>query len=473
MSSAPSSSLSRPGRRPTRAGLPPGDEVAARSTGECPRDVIEWRLWSDEAEVELDVARGGLELDARGRTSGPASRSASRCRAPLFDQVRTCDNHCEFCFIYQLPPGMRRSLYLKDDDYRLSFLYGNFTTLTRFTEADLERVVTERPVAAARQHPRHRSRRCGPDAAQPARRHQPALAAGPARPRHRGARPDRGVPRRQRRRGARRHAGRHARPVPRAGVGRRRAARDLPVQPRGGDAPAHHGRGRRGRRRRRGLAGRVPAPCSAGGWCSPPTSTTCWPGGRSRPPSATRASPCTRTASAWPARSSSSSRRRSPTPPASGAGFFAAADGRRPTPAARPRCRRNPAAYTGLRAATRRRRAVTAAAAPAAAPIGILTGELGARVLAPARSTTLGRDDVRVIPVDNEFFGGNTGVTGLMVGADLTRVLAAEPTATATCCPTCACPTTAASSTAPPSPTCPARSRSSPPTASPCAGPLE
>src|SRR5207245_1855352 len=62
----------------------------------------------------------------------------------LFDRVRTCDNHCEFCFIYQLPKGMRRSLYLKDDDYRLSFLYGNFTTLTRFTEADLERVITER-----------------------------------------------------------------------------------------------------------------------------------------------------------------------------------------------------------------------------------------------------------------------------------------------------------------------------------------
>jgi len=58
--------------------------------------------------------------------------------------VQTCDNHCEFCFIYQLPPGLRKSLYLKDDDYRLSFLYGNFTTLTCFTEADLERVITER-----------------------------------------------------------------------------------------------------------------------------------------------------------------------------------------------------------------------------------------------------------------------------------------------------------------------------------------
>ncbi len=62
----------------------------------------------------------------------------------VFDRVRTCDNHCAFCFIYQLPKGLRRSLYLKDDDYRLSFLYGNFTTLTRFTELDAERVLEER-----------------------------------------------------------------------------------------------------------------------------------------------------------------------------------------------------------------------------------------------------------------------------------------------------------------------------------------
>src|SRR5262249_8753703 len=63
--------------------------------------------------------------------------------SPVFDRVQTCDNHCPFCFIHQLPKGMRRSLYVRDDDYRLSFLYGNFTTLTRFTEADLERVVSE------------------------------------------------------------------------------------------------------------------------------------------------------------------------------------------------------------------------------------------------------------------------------------------------------------------------------------------
>ena len=86
--------------------------------------------------------------------------------------MRTCDNHCPFCFIYQLPKGMRKSLYLKDDDYRLSFLYGNFTTLTRFTEADLERVLTEQLgplyVSIHATDPDLRRASCATDAARPA-----------------------------------------------------------------------------------------------------------------------------------------------------------------------------------------------------------------------------------------------------------------------------------------------------------------
>ncbi len=110
--------------------------------GESPRDLIRWTWLTDESDPVLEVVRGGLELSieapkAAGEPLGVEVHSA------LFDQLRTCDNHCEFCFIYQLPPGLRASLYQKDDDHRLSFLYGNFTTLTRFTEADLERVVTE------------------------------------------------------------------------------------------------------------------------------------------------------------------------------------------------------------------------------------------------------------------------------------------------------------------------------------------
>src|SRR5688572_29461236 len=131
-----------PGSPAARAGVAVGDEVFSID-GQVPRDIIEWRFLVDDADPLLDLRRGGLELtvEVEKRAGEPLGVEV---QSALFDQVRTCDNHCEFCFIYQLPPGLRKSLYLKDDDYRLSFLYGNFTTLTRFTEADLERVVTER-----------------------------------------------------------------------------------------------------------------------------------------------------------------------------------------------------------------------------------------------------------------------------------------------------------------------------------------
>ena len=130
-----------PGSPAHDAGLRPGDELLALN-GEAVRDVIRYQIQADEPRVEVEIRRGGLEQllvveKAAGTPLGLDLASA------VFDRVRTCDNHCPFCFIYQLPKGMRRSLYVKDDDYRLSFLYGNFTTLTRFTEADLERVVTE------------------------------------------------------------------------------------------------------------------------------------------------------------------------------------------------------------------------------------------------------------------------------------------------------------------------------------------
>ncbi|MFT7645614.1 MAG: putative radical SAM enzyme (TIGR03279 family) [Candidatus Poriferisodalaceae bacterium] len=124
-----------------RAGLLAGDEIVAVD-GEVPNDVIRWQLLVDEPDIELDLVRGGIEMTVTV-TKGPGETLGAEIDAAIFDRVQTCDNHCEFCFIYQLPKGLRRSLYLKDDDYRLSFLYGNFTTLTRFTEADLERVITE------------------------------------------------------------------------------------------------------------------------------------------------------------------------------------------------------------------------------------------------------------------------------------------------------------------------------------------
>lgn len=125
-----------------RAGLAPGDVLVAVN-GVEPRDVIEYRQLIDDADPVLEVERGGVSLEVAVDKAAGMPLGAELSDA-VFDGVTTCDNHCEFCFIYQLPKGLRRTLYVKDDDYRLSFLYGNFTTLTRFTEADFERVVTER-----------------------------------------------------------------------------------------------------------------------------------------------------------------------------------------------------------------------------------------------------------------------------------------------------------------------------------------
>ncbi len=125
------------------AGIVVGERLV-EIDGHVPTDVIDYQRRTDGGRVSLlvmgaDAATRTLVVDKpAGTPLGLAVASA------VFDRVRTCDNHCPFCFIYQLPKGMRRSLYVKDDDYRLSFLYGNFTTLTRFTELDVERVLTEK-----------------------------------------------------------------------------------------------------------------------------------------------------------------------------------------------------------------------------------------------------------------------------------------------------------------------------------------
>src|SRR6202142_767633 len=127
-----------------RAGLAVGDELLSID-GQEPRDVIDFQRLSDAGDLSVLVRRAGAPLPRVVRVGKEAGEPLGvEVSSAVFDRIRTCDNHCAFCFIYQLPKGMRRSLYLKDDDYRLSFLYGNFTTLTRFTELDLERVLTER-----------------------------------------------------------------------------------------------------------------------------------------------------------------------------------------------------------------------------------------------------------------------------------------------------------------------------------------
>ena len=113
--------------------------VTSRATSSISSDL------SDAGDLSVLVRRSGAPLPRVVRVDKEDGEPLGvEVSSAVFDRIRTCDNHCAFCFIYQLPKGMRRSLYLKDDDYRLSFLYGNFTTLTRFTELDAERILTER-----------------------------------------------------------------------------------------------------------------------------------------------------------------------------------------------------------------------------------------------------------------------------------------------------------------------------------------
>ena len=122
-----------------RAGLRPGDRLL-RVNGQPLRDLVDFHVQAGEEELAIDVERGGrpcsVVLERRwGRDLG------LECEPPAPAEISTCANKCVFCFIHQLPRGLRKSLYVKDDDYRLSFLHGNYITLTDLPEGEVQRIV--------------------------------------------------------------------------------------------------------------------------------------------------------------------------------------------------------------------------------------------------------------------------------------------------------------------------------------------
>ena len=393
-----------------RAGLLPGDEVLALN-GRRPRDVIEWRLLADDADLDLAVRRGGLhlELSVAKITGEPLGAELA---SALFDQVRTCDNHCSFCFVHQLPAGLRKSLYVKDDDYRLSFLYGNYTTLTRFTELDLERVVTERlgPLNVSI----HAT--------------DPEVRAKMLRNRKGGT------------------SLRWLRALLDAGI---EVHGQVVVCPGVNDGPVLEDT-------LCGILDRYPELASA---CVVPLGISRWSRERSlRPHTRAEADAVVERVEAWQEIFLSALGRRlafaadeyylvarRPFPPAEAyEGFPMHEDGVGMARAFEAELRGTASEPLGVQpgffswvdgAPAEGYRHVRGAASDqdraarsSTRPITVLTGEMGRAVLEPLLSD-MGRRDVRVLAVANRFFGGNIGVTGLLVGEDVARALDEDRTA--------------------------------------------
>ena len=124
------------------AGLTAGDRILAIN-GRALRDAIDFQFYGAEDRLDLDVEREGARRAVR-LTRRPGRALGVELEAPRPGDIATCANKCVFCFIHQLPRGMRRSLYVKDDDFRLSFLHGNYITLSDLDEPAFDRILEQR-----------------------------------------------------------------------------------------------------------------------------------------------------------------------------------------------------------------------------------------------------------------------------------------------------------------------------------------
>ena len=128
-----------PGSDAAALGLGPGDELLAVD-GNVLNDALDYQFYTDSPGFHL-TARVGGRMEEWDVARQPGEDFGCSFATYLGDKKHSCANRCIFCFIDQLPPGMRKSLYFKDDDERLSFLFGNYITMTNMHDQEIDRII--------------------------------------------------------------------------------------------------------------------------------------------------------------------------------------------------------------------------------------------------------------------------------------------------------------------------------------------
>ena len=123
-----------------RAGVLAGDELVKINDHEI-FDVLDYRFYIQSRKLKLEISRNGEAIVTNIRKSDEYSDIGLEFKTYLMDKQHSCKNKCVFCFVDQMPQGMRDTLYFKDDDSRMSFLFGNYITLTGLCEREVQRII--------------------------------------------------------------------------------------------------------------------------------------------------------------------------------------------------------------------------------------------------------------------------------------------------------------------------------------------
>lgn len=123
-----------------KAGISPGDELLKINSNEI-FDVLDYRFYIQAKKLTLELNHNSQPLSVNIRKRDEFADIGLEFETYLMDKQHSCKNKCVFCFVDQMPPGMRDTLYFKDDDSRMSFLFGNYITLTGLCEREVQRII--------------------------------------------------------------------------------------------------------------------------------------------------------------------------------------------------------------------------------------------------------------------------------------------------------------------------------------------